>query len=108
MDTDEHLDVIERIESYINFIKEQMFDKFNINYETLTNPNWNEIAEQNHSNFLSYEMGLDINSENENYSSDLYNYEEYENDDYDFEKEKINSWQIINEYNIFEDDDLPF
>lgn len=105
---DEHLDVIQKTESYINFIKEQMFDKFNINYETLTNPNWNEIAEQNHSNFLSSEMGLDINSENEDYNSDFYNYEEYDDYDFDFEKEKINSRQIINEYNIFEDDDLPF
>jgi DNA polymerase III delta prime subunit len=108
MDTDAHLDVIEKIESYINFIKEQMFNKFNINYETLINPNWNEIAEQNHSNFLSSEMGLDINSENEDYNSDFYNYEEYEDEDYDFDKEKINSWQIIKEYDIIEDDDLPF
>lgn len=103
-DIDEYIDVIEKIESYINFIKEQMFDNFKVNFEILINPNWNEIAEQNHSNFLSYGNEFYLDSDIESNDLDYYSYEE----DYDFEKEKINSSQVINEYNIIEEDDLPF
>jgi len=106
MDVDEHLDVIEKIESYLNFINERMFDNFKINYEILLSPNWNEIAELNYSNYLSYEKDMDLESRDIGFNQDFYYYDDY--DDYDLEEEKVKSFKNIETFGEFDNNDFPF
>ena len=83
-----------------------MFDNFKINYDILINPNWNEIAEQNYSNFLTYEMEMDSESNDLDFNQYPYYFDDFE--DYDFEKEKINSFPNIQTFEKFDNNDLPF
>lgn len=99
----EHFDVIEKIESYIYFIREEMFENFTVNFEIINNRDWNEIAEQNSVNVLSFEEQLEDNIDQDIYDSEMYGYEEY-----DFDSEKINSSQAVSDFDLNSDDDYPF
>lgn len=96
---DEHIDILERISDYNSFIKNEIFENFKVDYEYLINRNWNEIANENYSFHLVNET--QINSIGDNLSVDYSYYEDYT--DYDFDVEKTNSTNIIDDY-----DDLPF
>lgn len=108
----EHVDVIERVEGYMQFVKEFMFGKFYVDYSTLTAPNWEEIAQRNYTDHLTT---------NSKYSDEFDPYEGYGNeydledydDEYDIEEDRL----MLNNYNvreIFESDlqdehdNLPF
>lgn len=87
IDVGAYQDVSEKLEEYIMFIKNQMFTEFDIDLSILKNKNWDEIAENNYSDFLTLdktssnyyeeEENIDVNYElNYDYDEDYYNYDE--------------------------------
>jgi adenylate kinase len=118
IDTDAHLDIIDKIEDDLEFINAYIFEDFQIDYINISSQNWNEIAERNYSDYLI--MGKNYDLENfENYEdNEKYSYDEYY-DEYDYEKEKENAslafpkplhYRIITEFEVNEadEDELPF
>lgn len=110
IDDDFHIDVIDRLDDFHEFIKEYLFETFDVDYSIITDKDWNEIAKVNHISYLS----LDEKSKTEYYDEhgneyfDEYEYDEYD-DYYDFEQEKLKS--IPSQQIIFKDnfeDDFPF
>lgn len=115
IDIDAHVDIINKIEDYLEFINDYIFDDFQIDYINLSIQNWNEITERNYSDYLIMGKNYDLeNHENhEDYNYEEYSYDEYY-DEYNYEKEKENASLafpkptnniIISE---IDDDDLPF
>jgi hypothetical protein len=118
IDVDAKTDIINKIEDYLEFINYYMFENFQMDYIILTSQNWNEIAERNYSDYLIMGKKYDLESleNHDEYNYDEYTYDEYY-DEYDYEKEKINSSlpfqpsipvKIIEEFDDDLLDDFPF
>ncbi|MDO6736252.1 restriction endonuclease [Wenyingzhuangia sp. 2_MG-2023] len=105
---DEHLDVIDRIENYISFFNNYMFEDLNIKYDILLTPNWNDIALQNNLNSLS--LKKESNSIDEDLTPEYFDfgYEYNYDQDYDYDlEEKTNDSSYLIRLND-NPNDLPF
>lgn len=106
---DGHEDVLEQLDDHFKFVNDYMFEKLNIDYSYLFTPNWNEIAEQNYSNYLSIgnETGLAYPDEDQ-YPQYIDYLEDDYYDDYDYEREKLFAVEVTDPFDDVEPDDLPF
>lgn len=109
----EHLDVIERIENHIKFIRSTLLLDFTIDYDILLENNWNEIALRNKTDpTISLSKKHSIEEE----SIHDFNYYDFDYDfdydyEYDYEYEYYNKQPITNKTIDLEEgflDDLPF
>lgn len=102
---DEHLDVLNKLNDYLDFVKNDMFDSFEIDFQMFLNQDWNEIAELNYTNYLLKTEEIEYQ-----WNDDYYNEQFYYEDEYDMEMEKSKSTQLAYKVNFDFDEhnDLPF
>jgi len=77
IDPDSYKDVFEKIDAHFDFIQHYISYDFKFDYSNLKIPNWPEIAEQNHADYLTIPQLVFDPYEEENL---LFGYDRYEND----------------------------
>ena len=102
VDINLHYDTFQRIDHFHQYFVEYIFFNFSYDYSLIKEPQWEQIAETNYSDHLTFGSPDDYDSYHEEH--DEYYYDEYE-DDYNFEEER----QVFN-YRLIDirHDDLPF